>query len=203
MIDKFLNVSYRGLQVNNVTEYKYLGNIVDPNLTFNKNFESVYKKASGRLRLLQKLRPYLTNEAAYSIFSMMIVPILTYRGPVKLTFTATHQQQFESLESRARRITGKSVPSILNLIRAEALNLIKKSIDGTSCSNLNGYFKLRTHAKTRNIGFLIETSRMKLETGKQSFKYSGAMLFNDLPINVRKTISSPNFCSALKEHLKV
>ena len=134
---------------------------------------------------------------------MMIVPILTYRGPVKLTFTATHQQQFESLESRARRITGKSVPSILNLIRAEALNLIKKSIDGTSCSNLNGYFKLRTHAKTRNNGFLIETSRMKLETGKQSFKYSGAMLFNDLPINVRKTISSPNFYSALKEHLKV
>ena len=53
---KNLNVCYKGQVINNVTEYKYLGNIVDQNLNFNKNFERIYKKANGRLRLLKRLR---------------------------------------------------------------------------------------------------------------------------------------------------
>ena len=203
MIDKILNVFYRGQLINYVQEYKYLGNKVDPNLNFNKTFDTSYKTASGRLRLLQKLRSYLTKEAAYSIFTMMTVPILTYRGPIKLTYTETQKKQFKSLESRAHRLTGKRIPPILNLIHAEALNLIKSSIDNETCSNLNGYFKLRKHTKTRNNGYLIETSKMKLELGKQSFKYSGAKLFNDLPFKVRKTISSKDFSDAMKTHLKV
>ena len=203
MIDKILNVFYRGQQINYVQEYKYLGNKVDPNLNFNKTFDTSYKTASGRLRLLQKLRPYLTADAAYSIFTMMTVPILTYRGPIKLTYTETQKRQFKSLERRAHRLTGKRIPSILNLIHAEALNLIKSSIDNETCSNLNGYFKLRKHTKTRNNGYLIETSKMKLELGKQSFKYSGAKIFNDLPFKVRKTISTENFSEAMKTHLKV
>jgi len=115
-IEKFLNVSYRGQVINCDNEYKYLGNKVDSNLNFNNNFQCVYKKASGRLILLHKLRPYLTVDAAYLIYTMMIVPILTYQGPVKLTYNVTHQQQLKSLESRASRITGKQVPVILNSI---------------------------------------------------------------------------------------
>ena len=134
---------------------------------------------------------------------MMTVPILTYRGPIKLTYTETQKKQFKSLESRAHRLTGKRIPPILNLIHAEALNLIKSSIDNETCSNLNGYFKLRKHTKTRNNGYLIETSKMKLELGKQSFKYSGAKLFNDLPFKIRKTIFSKDFSDAMKTHLKV
>ena len=91
--EQHLDISFKGQKINNVTEYKYLGNIVDQNLNFNENFEKVYKKASGRLRLLKKLRYYLTVEAAQHIFTMMILPIITYRGPVKLHYNNTQQAQ--------------------------------------------------------------------------------------------------------------
>ena len=82
--DKHLEVSFRGQPINNVKEYKYLGNIVDQLLNFNTNFEKVYKKASGRLKLLKRLRSYITADAAHRIVTMMIHPILTYRSTVKL-----------------------------------------------------------------------------------------------------------------------
>ena len=39
-----LNVCYKGQMINNVTEYKYLGNIVDQNLNFNKNLNRSTRK---------------------------------------------------------------------------------------------------------------------------------------------------------------
>ena len=64
IFDKTLNVTYKGVQISSVKEYKYLGNIVDQHLNFNKNFDKVYKKASARLNLLKRSRTYLTKHAA-------------------------------------------------------------------------------------------------------------------------------------------
>ena len=58
-------------------------------LAFSKTFEDVYKRASNRLRLLVKLRDQATSDMAYKIYQMMIVPILTYSGTIKLLFTRT------------------------------------------------------------------------------------------------------------------
>lgn len=44
--------------VENTKEYKYLGIHVDSSLNLNSNFEKCSKRATGRLRLLAKLRSY-------------------------------------------------------------------------------------------------------------------------------------------------
>ena len=51
------------LQINEEKSYCYLGNEQDPTLNLNNNFEKSYKKASGRLNLLRKMRPYLNIDA--------------------------------------------------------------------------------------------------------------------------------------------
>ena len=76
--EKSLELTIDEHPINNTTQYCYLGNKLDPGLSLNENFESSYKKASGRLHLLRKLRTYLNNDAAQKVFEMMIVPILTY-----------------------------------------------------------------------------------------------------------------------------
>ena len=56
MLNINLKVKYQHHTVNVITSYRYLGVDIDPSLTFNGNFMTSYKKATGRLHLLNKLR---------------------------------------------------------------------------------------------------------------------------------------------------
>ena len=59
-----IDVLYNNQRINFAETYKYLGNIVDHHLNFSENLEKSYKKASSRLRLLERMRCYLTSKAA-------------------------------------------------------------------------------------------------------------------------------------------
>ena len=92
------NVFYRFNIINQVNSYVYLGNTIDSSLNLNKNFGKKYKKASGRMRLLTKVRPYLNHAAAFDIFNMMIIPLLTYCSIINLNCTLTHKRLISSIE---------------------------------------------------------------------------------------------------------
>ena len=79
-----LKIMYRDEPINVVSSYKYLGNIVDNHLSLNENFSKVYKKASNRLRLLSRMKSYLTSDARLKIYEMMIIPLITYSSSIHL-----------------------------------------------------------------------------------------------------------------------
>ena len=109
----------------------------------------------------------------------MIVPLLTYRGPVKLSYTKTQQDRFSSLERRAKEVIGRSVPRILKSVKKEALgSLLKRSLEEKKfVITFKNYFEIYEHdMATRNNGHLITLPKFKLELGKQSFNCSGALL---------------------------
>ena len=54
--------------INNTIEYKYLGVYLDSSLNLNSNFHNYFKKASDRLRLLAKIRPYSDQATAATIY---------------------------------------------------------------------------------------------------------------------------------------
>ena len=70
--------------------------ILDENV-LQSNFNRAYKRASSRLRLLKSVREYLDINVATKIFNMMILPILSYAGPIKLTYTQTQKDCLISL----------------------------------------------------------------------------------------------------------
>ena len=101
---KLLQVVYQGHTINFATEYKYPGTVIDSHLTLNDNFDKAYKKASSRLRLLQRLRLCLTVEAACKIYAMMIVPLITYSTTHRIPYTYTQYNKLKSLSRRASSI---------------------------------------------------------------------------------------------------
>jgi len=107
--NKELTVKYRGKVVNVTERYVYLGNVLDRNLTLNENFHTKFRKAAGRVNLLKKIRPLLTEDAVKKIFDMMIVPLFTYCGNLQLVLTKTQQQKLCSLENRVSILTGTLV----------------------------------------------------------------------------------------------
>ena len=54
--DLNLNIKSQSTKVNTTCSYNYLGVKVDPPLNLNEHFQSVYKTATSRLRLLRNMR---------------------------------------------------------------------------------------------------------------------------------------------------
>ena len=125
-----LQILYQFTPVNFVTEYVYLGNLLDNHLSLSSNFERTYKKASGRMRLLSLVRSNLTKTAAEMIYKMTILPILTYSSTVKTIFNNTQLLKFASIERRASVIVGNPVGSIAETIEHQITTMVTKCIQG-------------------------------------------------------------------------
>ena len=67
-------------RITDTISYVYLGHTLDPNLQLNNSFQSAYKKASSRVKLMASLHDHLTPEIAMKIYMRTILPILVYMG---------------------------------------------------------------------------------------------------------------------------
>ena len=187
---KNLKIMYQYTQINFVTEYVYLGNVLDNHLILTKNFDRSYRKASGRLRLLSLVRRNLTSTAAELIYKMTILPLLTYSSTIKTIFNDTQLLKFASIERRASVIVGKPVESIYVNISNQITNLVSKCLNSEfGHDKLDSYFvKQKNERFTRRNGLVLKPPRIKLETARPSFYYGGVELFNRLPLEIRESI---------------
>ena len=70
----------------------------------------------------------------------------------------------------------------------------------------NGYnfFTVRAHKpNTRNIGFMLDVPKVKLQVAKSSFRSMGVKIYKDLPIQSRQTDSLLIFKEQLKKHFNI
>ena len=123
-----IDVLYNNRRINFTETYKYLGNIVDHNLSFSENFEKSHKKASSRLHLLERMRCYLTSKTAQLVYITMIIPLLTSSCTLKPPYNNTEKLKYNSLDRRARKIIKLNVPSIENLANHERVFLVKSCL---------------------------------------------------------------------------
>ena len=74
-----------------------------------------------------------------------------------------------------------------------------KSLHNLLPEDLNGYFKRCEHEiNTRGNGSCVVLPKMRTETGKKSFAYQGARVFNRLEKTIRDEISLLLFKEKLK-----
>ena len=127
-----LSVSYRNFTVRQVSAYKYLGVEITASLILNSHFETTFKRASSRLRLLHKIRPQLNLLSAKAIYRGMIIPVLTYCGVLNLNLTTTQQDRLASFHKRALKIIfagsvpHPNFPSVVELKEKRACVLVRK-----------------------------------------------------------------------------
>ena len=72
-------VMINGQTVETVSTFKYLGTVVDKNLTFTDNVDHIYKKAQQRLFLLRKLRSFnVSTEVLQLVYRSLIESVLSF-----------------------------------------------------------------------------------------------------------------------------
>ena len=99
--DLNLNIEFQSTKVNTTCSYNYLGVKVDPSLNLNEHFPSVYKTASSRLRLLQRIHPYLTKLAGLHIYEAFVLSKIMYCSLTNYFHQPYRQDLLSSLERRA------------------------------------------------------------------------------------------------------
>ena len=184
-------ILYRGAQVLETTTYRYLGMEIDCPLNLNSHFDKCFKRASGRLRLLARLRHCLNLRSAVAIYQSMILPIFTYCGILMLKLSHTQLSRLESFHCRSVKILSRDgdikIPLVSDVIKKRACRLVRKCLDGNVCSTLQKYFTVINHNKeTRNNAHLLRLPAVKTEYARRSFFFMGAKVYNELPIEVRK-----------------
>ena len=203
-VEDDLNITHRFEKLNNTKSYKYLGVKLDPSLNFIDHFDFVYRKASGRVRYLKKIRHNLTNRATLQIFQSLIVPILTYCSLLNYSLQLHRKNLLKYLEFRALNLLSNrshKVPSIENLNKRKSCIFVHKCIQGRM-NNFENYFDIIQHnINTRNNSTLIRLPRVKLQSTKRAFFFQGGLEFNKLPVNIRRINDTKIFCNEVKKFL--
>ena len=123
-----LNITCRGVPINNTNEYTYLGYTLDNGLTLKGCFDKAYKKCCNRLKLLSKLRHHVSSDAANRIYQSMILPVVTYSGLLKFQLTKTQSDRFQSIERRAENIIAPDehgqMPSIIKILHKQSCSIV-------------------------------------------------------------------------------
>ena len=117
---KEIEIRYRGELINSTERYTYLGNILDPTLTLNDDFQRKYKKSSKRVNLLTKMKPFLTQHAVKKIYTAMVLPVVTYCSNLHLIITKYQDERLESLERRGSEVVGVKLVPIKNVFKRNA-----------------------------------------------------------------------------------
>ena len=201
-----LDVKLNGQNINNSKLYKYLGVKIDPCLTLTTFFDETYRKASGRLRLLNRIRQTVTVYTADRIYQSFVIPTIMYCAVCNLNFTPTQLNKLDRLSARASEIIKGSSKVIIknrklyDLMKMRSAVLVSKGI----CKKyelLTDYFTLMEN-NTRNRASLLRLPAVKLKVAKDSFRFMGAKLFNELPLSVRMKVKEKTFEAELKNHFK-
>ena len=206
---KEMKVEVNGTSIAGTLSYKYLGVHLDQTLNFATHFDKIYKKATGRLNILRRIRSSIDSASAEKIYRTMIMPVFGYCGSLSLGWSSSYKKRIESLERRSldvirsTRVASVSlrVPSIEAGVKKRSCILVFDTLQGNVCDAMKDYFVRNAHGKnTRNDQHLVKLPQVKTEFGRKSFYYLAGKEFNDLPLSARKIESKFLFSRFLENH---
>ena len=175
--------------------YEYLGVKMDKNLTFSDHLEKTIKKATSRVKVLSRIRHYISPYTAETIYKVTILPILLYCNNVFLNMAPSKKALFENIQKRALKVINgnrhsvklEKVSSIRNKICALE---VFKTLNGASPYAFQNYFVRVNHSQcTRANAKNVVLPKVRSKAGKMTFSFQGAKVFNRLN-NKMKTETS-------------
>ena len=193
-----------GKQIQHVATFKYLGYILDSTLSYKPHVTDVLNKVIHKKILLSKIRPFLHTNVALLVYKTMILPYFDYCDVIYNSACKNDLDKLQRLQNKCL----KTCLNMHNLTETKAVHSSAKSafLEPRRKAHLcNFMFKrqcreeliddrdinTRLHdAPVFHVNFPIK------ETFKRSVLYSGAVLWNELPTNLR---SMDNF-SVFKAH---
>ena len=187
-------------KIKKVDSSKYLGVILDSNLTWTPHVDKLYRKASGRIGVLRRIRQSINTQTAKLVYNTTIQPILDYCDVVWGNCNLASSTKLQRLQNRSARIvlgTCQSIPSEdllkwLNWVELEKRRKLHKAklwhrlqneqMEGVNISIVRHEEVHSYNTRHKNE---FKLPKPKTESMKRTFLYSGAKLWNSLSDDVK------------------
>jgi hypothetical protein len=99
-----IKVHFAGEELEETQEYKYLGLIMDPTLSWNKHSNKVVKSGVYKLHLMRRLRKIVPKDTMIQIFKTYMMPTIEYGATVWGYTSKTNIKKMNNLINTSARI---------------------------------------------------------------------------------------------------
>jgi len=197
-----------------VYQFKYLGVLLDCNISWNEHIDMVCSKVSQRIGLLRRLRSCLTVNIASMLYRCMILPLLEYCDIVWENCNITKQRQLQVLQNRAARVIlqmkrRSSVQDLHSRLNWKYLTqrrkehmcvMVFKCINGLVPTYLDTTFVHNhlLHSHNTRQASLLHKPNYTNTAGHRTFAYRGATYYNTLSADIRHAPTLRQFKAALR-----
>ena len=171
-----------GSLIERVSEFKYLGVLLDESLSWTAHVKYILGKAGKRVGMLSRIRTNVTT---------FILPVIDYCDTVWNCCGKVNSDNLEKLHRRAARLIVRNhcsdaalqslaMESMENRRKKHVYRFVIKCMNGKFPQFFINYFNYNrdiTGRQTRQSN-LLHLPRVRTEAAKKSFFYSGAQIFN-------------------------
>ena len=218
-----LSLRYSDIDIKMTPSEKILGVHVDDNLMWNNHFQHVSKKISSYLWLLSKIRSYLSVEHRLMFYNAYVKPHFDHCNTVWSNTSSGNINKISKLQRRAcKLILAQDYTDIqealerLNILSFDQIiflnkaKLMYKVYNNLAPVYLHELFQMRdinldnTASNLRSVAhknYLLPQAKCNLYKG--SFSYSGVVVWNSLPTNIKVASSLETFVRLCTEWLKM
>ena len=211
-----LELSINNVPIEHVSSVKSLGIFIDENLRWQTHIDKLSKKVASGIGAIKRIRPFVPPPTLHYIYNSLIQSQFDYCNLVWGNCGKTLFDRLQKLQNRAARVlTFSSYDADANrLIRQldwRDLNtqfqiqksiMVYKSLNGLVPEYLSSKFVKRneTRYSLRDSVNKLFVPFPRTNFMKNSFTYSGAVLWNSLPCHVREAESLSQFKRLVNVH---
>ena len=133
------------------TVFKYLGVMLDPQLTFDNNTSYLRCKINVKMKMLCRIRQYVSQSLALQLYTTLILPL---QNASKLQ-VMQNECLMVGMKSERRTATiglhnKAKLPQLSVRRRAHTCNFVHKGINNQLSKGVNSMFKYQSHRETNN-----------------------------------------------------
>ena len=207
------NLTINGTPIKQVSQDKSLGVYVDENLSWTTHINEITKKIASGIGALKRVRPFVPVNTLMTIFNSLVQPHFNYCCEVWDSCCKTLAVKLQKLQNRAARVLTFSgydagadpLIEILGWQKLESQRsfhkavMVYKSLNGLAPEYMRSMFIYRdTVYSLRDAEEKLNIPKPRTNYLKNSFSYTGAVLWNSLPVGLRQAKTLESFKAGLR-----
>ena len=211
-------VSIDGETIDRVREIKYLGVIIDDNLTFKSHIDNVIKKIAKKFGILCRLKKDLTISSKIQLYKSIISPHLDFCPSILFLANATQMTRLQRLQNKIMRIILKVDRYTSSSFMLDALQwlsvkqrisfltmvfiykIINRLLPRYLCNRIERGSDIHRY-NTRNA-YAVRTPTFLLRCSQNSLFYKGINVFNSMPRHIKSASTVAEFKRLSVSHIR-